>query len=355
LEEVEVECEVKQGADVGDALVVHDVELGLGVGRGHLVFDDLHFGAVAGDGAIAGFDGTDAADVEAHGGVEFEGLTAWGGFGVAEHDADFFTNLVGEDGAGAGLGDDGSEFPHGGGHEARLGANGGVADFAVEFLAGDEGGDGIQDDDFEGIGADEGFADAQGFLTGAGLGDEEFVHIHAEAAGVTGIESMFDVDEGGEPTGFLGLSDGGEGKGGFTGGFRAVDFDNPAPGEAADPEGLVDEEVAGGDDRDVDDFFVAHAKDGTFAKVFLDLLDREVEVASAGVSEFLSAGVTVFGGGSSHGVRDRIGWMRQKRSRIDVLENTFVPFEGIRKGKCAWKVEFFVVGGWGLEGWVEAW
>jgi hypothetical protein len=27
-----------------------------------------------------------------------------------------------------------------------------------------------------------------------------------------------------------------------------------------------------------------------------------------------------------------------------------VPFEGIRKGKCAWKVEFFAVGGWGLEG-----
>jgi hypothetical protein len=43
--------------------------------------------------------------------------------------------------------------------------------------------------------------------------------------------------------------------------------------------------------------------------------------------------------------------MRQKRSRIDVLENTFVPFEGIRKGKCAWKVEFFVVGGgaWRVE------
>jgi hypothetical protein len=41
--------------------------------------------------------------------------------------------------------------------------------------------------------------------------------------------------------------------------------------------------------------------------------------------------------------------MRQKRSRIDVLENTFVPFGGIRKGKCVLEVEIFVVEGWGLE------
>ena len=118
---------------------------------------------------------------------------------------------------------------------------------------------------------------------------------------------MFDVDEGGEPSGFLGLGDGGEGEGRFTGRFRAVDFDNPAPGETADSEGLVDEEVSGGDDGDVDDFVVAHAEDGAFAEILLDLLDGEVEVAGTGVGEFLSAGVTVFGGGSSHGVRDRIG------------------------------------------------
>jgi hypothetical protein len=69
----------------------------------------------------------------------------------------------------------------------------------------------------------------------------------------------------------------------------------------------------------------------------------------------LSAGVTVFGGGSSHGVRDRIGLVRQKRSRIDVLENTFVPFGGIRKGKCFWKVEIFVGEGWGLEDGARTW
>ena len=51
----------------------------------------------------------------------------------------------------------------------------------------------------------------------------------------------------------------------------------------------------------------AHAEDGTFAEVLLDLLDGEVEVAGTCVSQFLGAGVRVFGWGSSHGVRDRIG------------------------------------------------
>jgi hypothetical protein len=53
-------------------------------------------------------------------------------------------------------------------------------------------------DDVEGIGADERFADAEGFFTAAGLGDEQFVQLDAKAAGITGIERVLHVDEGGE-------------------------------------------------------------------------------------------------------------------------------------------------------------
>ena len=153
-------------------------------GGGDLVLDDLDLGAVAGDGAVGGLDLADAADIDADGGEELEGAAAGGGFRVAEHDADFLADLVGENADGAGLGDEGGELAHGGAHQAGLGADGGVADLAVEFLLGDQGGDGVEHDDVEGVGADEGFADVQGFLAGAGLGDEQVVDVDAELAGI---------------------------------------------------------------------------------------------------------------------------------------------------------------------------
>src|SRR4029079_10709226 len=88
--------EVEEVAFVADAAVVHDIELGVAERGGDLVLD--HAGAGAGaDGDLAFLDGLGAADVDADGGVELEGAAAGGGFGVAEHDADLFANLVDED------------------------------------------------------------------------------------------------------------------------------------------------------------------------------------------------------------------------------------------------------------------
>ena len=177
----------------------------------------------------------DAADVDADGGVEFEGAAAGGGFRVAEHHADFLADLVGEDADGAGLGDERGELPHGGRHEAGLGADGGVANLAVEFLLGDQGGDGVEDDDVEGVGADEGLADAEGLLAGGRLGDEEVVGIDPEALGVLRVEGVLDVDEGRQAAALLRLGDDGQGEGGFAGGFRAEDLDDAAAGKPPTP------------------------------------------------------------------------------------------------------------------------
>ena len=101
-----LEGEIEQRADGGDALVVHDVELGLGEGRRDLVLHHLHAGAVAGDGAVGLLDRADAADVAAHAGVELERLAAGRRLGVAEHDADFLADLVGENAARPRLGNE---------------------------------------------------------------------------------------------------------------------------------------------------------------------------------------------------------------------------------------------------------
>jgi hypothetical protein len=165
----------------GDALIVHDVELALGEGRGDLVLLDLDTGAVA-DDVVTGFDGLDAADVQAHGGVELEGVAAGGRLGVAEHDADLLAQLVGEDDDGVGLLDGPGELAQRLAHEAGLQADVAVAHLALDLGAGDKGGDGVDDDDVHGAGADEGVGDLQGLLAGVGLGDVELVDVDAALA-----------------------------------------------------------------------------------------------------------------------------------------------------------------------------
>ena len=139
----------------GDALVVHDVELGFGEGRRDFVLHDFDLGAVADDDAVGLLDLADAADVDADAGVEFQRLAAGRRLGIAEHHADLFANLVGENADRARLGNERGELAHRGAHQPGLRADGGVADLAFEFRLGHERGDGIEDDDVERIRADE--------------------------------------------------------------------------------------------------------------------------------------------------------------------------------------------------------
>src|SRR5262245_9242831 len=92
-DDVLVDGEIKQVAFARNALAVHDVEFGFPEGRRDLVLDDLGFCAAAGD-FFTILDGSDAPHVYAHRGVELQGATAGGCFGVAEHDADLFADLV---------------------------------------------------------------------------------------------------------------------------------------------------------------------------------------------------------------------------------------------------------------------
>src|SRR5579884_1669080 len=88
-------AEIDQLAALGDAFAVHDVEIDDLERRRHLVLDDLDPGLIA-DHLVALLDRTDAADVEAQRGVEFERIAAGRGLGIAEHDADLEADLIDE-------------------------------------------------------------------------------------------------------------------------------------------------------------------------------------------------------------------------------------------------------------------
>src|SRR5262249_52483787 len=79
--------EVDHVGGAADAAVEHDVEHGLAEGRGDFVLNYAGLDLVAGH-AVALLDRGDAADVDTDRAVEFQGATAGGGLGIAEHDAD---------------------------------------------------------------------------------------------------------------------------------------------------------------------------------------------------------------------------------------------------------------------------
>ena len=64
-------------------------------------------------GVVTVFNLGGAADVQAHGGIEFKGVAAGCGFRIAEHYANLLTQLIDKYAAGAGFGDVGCELTQG--------------------------------------------------------------------------------------------------------------------------------------------------------------------------------------------------------------------------------------------------
>ncbi len=133
--------------------------------------------------------------------IELQGAAAGGGFRAAEHDADFFADLVDENHAGFALGNGAGQFAHGLAHQPGLQADVRIAHFAVQFLLRNQGGDGVDDDDVDGVALDEHFGDVHGLFAAAGLADQQRFEIDAQFFGPGGVEGMFGIDEGGDAAG----------------------------------------------------------------------------------------------------------------------------------------------------------
>ena len=180
-------ADVDDRAFLVDAVVVNDFELRFREGRRDLVLHQFHLHAIADGGAGGVLERFLAANVEADAGVKFQRLATRGGFGIAKHHADFFAQLVGENAGGLGLVENGREFAEGLAHQAGLHAHRRHAHLAFEFGLRHECGDGIDDDHVERIGPGERFANRKRFFAAVRLGNEEFIQVDAQFAGVSRI------------------------------------------------------------------------------------------------------------------------------------------------------------------------
>ncbi|MNC32583.1 hypothetical protein D3C75_809450 [compost metagenome] len=189
----------------------------------------------------------DAPDVQADGGVEFQGPAAGCCLRIAEHNAHLFTQLVNEDGDNLGFVDGAGQLPQGLGHKPGLQAYVGIPHLAFDFRLRHKSRYGVHNNDINGAAAYQGFRNLQRLLAGIRLGQEELVYVDAKLAGIQRIQSMLRIDECGLSACLLHLCDGMQCNCCFTGGFRSVYFNNPPTRKSAYAKGNIQSQRTAGD------------------------------------------------------------------------------------------------------------
>ena len=153
----------------------------------------------------------------------------------------------------------------------------GVAHLALDLGPGREGGHRVDHHDVDGAGAHEHVGDLERLLARVGLGDEQLVDVDADGPGVDRVHGVLGVDVGADAAVALGLGHDVHGEGGLAGGLRAVDLGDPAAGQAADAEGEVEGQGAGGDRVDRHRALLAHLHDRALAVLLLDAGEAQLE------------------------------------------------------------------------------
>ena len=115
-----------------------------------------------------------------------------------------------------------------------------VAHLALDFRARHQRRDGVDHDNVDRAGAHERLGDLERLLAGIGLGDEHILDLHAKRAGIGDVERVLCVDERDLAARLLRLGEHMQRQRRLTGGFRPVNFDDTALGQAPDTERQVE-------------------------------------------------------------------------------------------------------------------
>ena len=181
---------------------------------------------------------------------------------------------------------------------------------------GDQRGHRVEHDHVDRVRAHQRLADLQRLLAGVRLGHQQVVEVDAELLGVLRVERVLDVDERRQPAALLGLGDHGAGS---ASSCRTTPGRRPRrsgrAGSRRRPSARSMRRLPVGMTSTSTRWLVAHPHDRAFAELLLDLGDRHVEVAFAGIGELvglrvrfrLCGGRSRSGSGSRGGGGHRIG------------------------------------------------
>src|SRR5215207_7619514 len=151
-----------------------------------------------------------------------------------------------------------------------------VAHLSLDLSPRYEGRHRVYNDDVEGAGAHKSIRYLQGLFAVIRLGKVEVLQVNPDSLGVGRVEGVLGVDEGGEAPCFLRLGDDVQGQGRLATRLRTEDLHDPASRDAANAEGDVQGQGAGGNGGDALALLVAHAHDRTLAELPLYLGDGGV-------------------------------------------------------------------------------
>src|SRR5207245_1964856 len=174
-------------------------------------------------------DRLDPADVEPDAGIELEGTATGRRLRVAEHHTDLLAQLVGEDQRRVRAADGAGQLAQRLTHESSLDPDERIAHLAFDLGTRNERSNRVDDHAVDATGTDQRLGDLERLLAGVGLADEKLVDVDATGTGVTGIESVLDIDERGHPALLLGLGDGVLAKRRLTRRLRTEDLGDPPP------------------------------------------------------------------------------------------------------------------------------
>ena len=146
-----------------------------------------------------------------------------------------------------------------------------IAHLALDLSAGHEGGDGVDDDEVDGAGANQHVGDLERLLTGVGLRHQQRVDVDAELLGVLGVQRVLSVDERCDSAGALCIGDGVQGQGRLTRRLRSVDLDDASTRHPSDAEGDVEGDGARRDDGDGCALVAAQSHDRALSELTVDL------------------------------------------------------------------------------------
>src|SRR5581483_643203 len=144
LKNVLVHGNIQQIGFLRNPFPINNVKLGLAEWSRDFVLDYLYLRTRTSNN-IAVLDRGNTANIGADGCVEFQGAATGCRFGIAEHDPDFFADLVDKDQAGPRLRNCSGKLAERLRHQPCLQTHVAVAHFAIEFGLGDKRGDGIDD------------------------------------------------------------------------------------------------------------------------------------------------------------------------------------------------------------------
>jgi hypothetical protein len=138
-------------------------------------------------------------------------------------------------------------------------------------------GDRVDHDDVQRTGPDQHVRDLQRLLTGVWLRDQQRVGVDAQLLRVVRVQRVLGVDERRDAAGPLGIRHRVQRDRGLTRGLRAVDLDDAAAWQPADPERHIQRDRPGGDHVDRSPALLAEPHDRALAALPLDLRECGLE------------------------------------------------------------------------------